>query len=291
MIVRNRFAPSLLLLIACGLPRMAAAGDLESRDAVCKGSLVICGGGHLPEAVKDRFVELAGGTQARIVVIPTASSLAESPAVETCANLWRERGARVTVLHTRSRHVANDLKFVEPLKQATGVWFMGGVQSRLEQTYVGTAVEEETHKLLARGGVVGGTSAGAAIMTRVMIRSGTPEQAEPGTGLGFLPGAVVDQHFLKRRRMQRLLGMLKDYPGLVGLGIDEATALVVQNRRLTVLGESCVVACLSALAEEDDHMVLKPGDEADLLELRDLAVARAKEAAAADETTEVAGGR
>ena len=96
--------------------------------------------------------------------------------------------------------------------------------------------------MLDRGGVIGGTSAGAAIMSRVMITGGQ-EKATVGTGFGFLSGAVVDQHALRRNRVNRLLGVLSDHPGLAGIAIDEATALVVRQDRWQVIGKSYVVVC------------------------------------------------
>src|SRR5262249_19379680 len=108
--------------------------------------------------------------------------------------------------------------------------------------YLGTAVEKALWRLLDRGGVIGGTSAGAAIMSRVMITGGR-EKATVGTGFGFLPGVVVDQHSLRRSRVNRLLGVLADHPGLAGIAVDEATALVVRQDRWQVLGKSYVVVC------------------------------------------------
>jgi cyanophycinase len=237
------------------------------------GALVICGGGKLPEAVRDRFFELAGGRQARIVVIPTAHEIADGPNTGPLLEPWRTRGAAsVVVLHTRSREVASDPEFVAPLTEATGVWLGGGKQSWLTEAYLGTEVERQLKHLLDRGGVIGGTSAGAAVMTRVMIARGRskPDLSE---GFDFLPGAVVDQHFLKRNRLRRLLDALTAHPELIGFGIDERTALVVnvRSRLLSVIGDSYVVACVPD--PKGDHParleILKPGDQTDLSTLKD----------------------
>jgi cyanophycinase len=164
-----------------------------------RGSLVICGGGRLPDAIRDRFIELAGGKGARLVVIPTASEdadLARDGA--EIVELWMARNPKeVQLLHTRSRDDANRPEFTEPLRQATAVWISGGRQSLLAAAYSGTAVEKELHALLRRGGVVGGTSAGAAIMSRQMIVKGIVHDVP---GLGLLPGAVIDQHGPRRKR-------------------------------------------------------------------------------------------
>jgi cyanophycinase len=207
---------------------------------------VICGG-DLPDKMRQTFLELAGGQSAKIVVIPTASSYADGTAAERAEFLepWVKRGvALASLLHTRSLVKADEPGFCRPLEEATGVWFSGGDQSRVTEAYLGTEVERALRRMLARGGVIGGTSAGAAIMSRVMITGGQ-DKATIGTGFGFLPGAVVDQHALRRNRVNRLLGVLADHPDLVGVAIDEATALVVRQGRWRVVGDSYVVVCRS----------------------------------------------
>ena len=172
-----------------------AACRTEKPARIAAGALVICGGGGLPESVRREFVRLAGGPKAKIVVIPTASSDADGPAAEVAEFLepWNKRGvASAVLLHTRSRAKADDPAFSRPLEDATGVWFSGGDQSRVTEVYLGTAVERALHAVLGRGGVIGGTSAGAAIMSRVMITGGR-EKATVGTGFGFLPGTVVQR--------------------------------------------------------------------------------------------------
>jgi cyanophycinase len=210
-----------------------------------RGALVICGGGRLPESIRREFVRLAGGPKAKLVVIPTASEDADGPAAGLAEFLdpWTKRGAASAVLlHTRSRARADEAGFARPLEEATGVWFSGGDQSRVTAAYLGTAVERALRAVLDRGGVLGGTSAGAALMSRVMITGGQAK-ATVGTGFGFLPGAVVDQHALRRNRVNRLLGVLADHPDLVGVAVDESTALVVRQGHWQVMGDSYVVAC------------------------------------------------
>ena len=115
--------------------------------------------------------------------------------------------------------------------------------------------------LVNRGGVVGGTSAGAAPQSRVMIRGGNPV-AHVGRGFNLLPGAVVDQHFLKRSRVNRLLGVIEAHPDLVGYGIDEGTAMIVRGDRFRVLGASYVLACRYDAQQRRTHIeVLEPGKE------------------------------
>jgi cyanophycinase len=226
-----------------GLTPGSRAGEPASPRAApgeVKGTLVIVGGGPLPDDIRLRFLELAGGANAHLVIIPTASGKTDPVQSYKGYAFWKSQKVRsVEFLHTRRRAEADDPAFVRPLAQATGVWFSGGDQTRLIATYHGTAVEREVHRVLERGGVVGGTSAGAAVMSPVMIVGGTTV-AELGDGFGFLPGVVVDQHFRQRNRAGRLLGVLKKYPQYLGIGIDEKTAVVVHGHSLAVMGESNV---------------------------------------------------
>lgn len=241
-----------------------------------KGSLVICGGGKLPDEIMDRFVETAGGKEARIVVIPTASSRVDDALTARLVKSWQDRGvASVAVLHSRDEDIIGRDDFVKPLTEATGVWFGGGSQSRIADAYLNTPVERELAALLQRDGVIGGTSAGAAIMSQVMIARGNP-QAEVRTGFDLLPGTVIDQHFLARNRKPRLQGVLAKRKGLVGVGIDEGTALFVSGRRMRVVGGSKVTVLLAASKSRPEReIVLEADDRADLTALRRAALARA----------------
>ena len=285
--LRGLFRLSILTILAGGLgfslqsslalriqayERPGEHREIASRK-IAGGALVIHGGGRISDEVRTRFVELAGGSKARILVVPTAQSYADTPKVERLIELWRPLPvASVEFFHTRSRQKADDPEFLLPLREATGVWFTGGLQAAISDAYLGTAVQRELKALLDRGGVIGGTSAGAAVMGRVMIKGGRTE-ANVGEGFGFLPDTVVDQHFLKRNRMTRLEGVVRDREGLIGLGVDEGTAMVVsiKDQRIRVLGDSYVVA---GLPEKKDGPVtprsesLKAGDEVDLAKLK-----------------------
>jgi cyanophycinase len=243
------------------------------------GALFICGGGRLPEAALGKFVDLAGGEQARLVLITTASETADSPEVEPRIYPFRQlKVSDLKLLHTRSRETANAPEFCRPLEQATGVWIIGGHQHRLTDAYLDTRVEKALRGVLERGGIIGGTSAGAAVMSEVMIKGGNPEP-ELGRGFGLLPGTLIDQHFLKRRRQDRLIAATAGFPQLVGLGIDEGTILLVRGRKLTVLpeSESQVVAVFGPCKEMPAKTeVLPAGAEADLLALSRAAAKRVK---------------
>jgi cyanophycinase len=267
--------PALLLLFLH--PAAARPADPASVPVgEVPGALVMVGGGRVPEAAVKRFLELAGGPKARLVVIPTASITADGSDGDSSLDPWKKLPTAALVsLHTRDRQRADDPAFVKPLTEATGVWIEGGDQSRLTATYLGTAVERELKKVLARGGVVGGTSAGTAVMTEAMIEGGNP-RAQVARGFGLLSGVVVDQHLLQRNRLNRLLGALAGRPGLFGLGIDEGTAVIVKGRTLTVVGDSYALTVLAPSPRRPlSVQVLHNGESADLIALSRAAVARA----------------
>lgn len=208
-----------------------------------EGTIYAHGGGPLDSRVLKAFAKLCG-TPGKIVLIPTASTAADGPEYQAkLSRAWRRRGVdEVVVMHTLSAITAAEPSFAEPLLDAGCVWIGGGAQGRLIDAYVDTPVEDALHALLLRGGAVGGYSAGAAIMTRVMIRRGNPVPVE-ATGFGILPEVIVDQHFLKAQREPRLLHMLRRHPSTVGYGIDEGTTLVVHGDSYRVRGRSVVRRC------------------------------------------------
>lgn len=245
------------------------------------GARLIGGGGKLPDAVYARFVELAGGATARIVLIPTASARADDDDGRAATlRSWQQRhpGAQFEVLHTRDRATADCDDFTAPLRAATGVWFGGGAQQRLAEAYVGTRVERELAALLARGGIVGGSSAGAAIQTLTMIQEGR-DPPVLARGFDLVPSAIADQHFLRRDRLPRLLQALTMAPGHFGLGVDEGTAVLVRGRALDVLGDSKAVLVLAAANGRPQRVVeLNAGAHADLVAWQRAARARTRDA-------------
>jgi len=236
-----------------------------------KGTLLICGGGEMPPKVLARFVTLAGGENARIVLIPTASASADrADADDFASTKLHTKPKSITVLHTRSRDEADKPDFSAALRDATGVWFSGGDQSRLTAAYLGTRVHQELQRVLQRGGVIAGTSAGAACMSKVMVTGGDRE-ARSGEGFGFVDDAIVDQHFLRRSRMNRLLGLLERNPGLAGFGIDEGTALELDANTVAVHGASYVVAISPSADSRPSFTVLHDGERVARKELADRA--------------------
>ncbi len=233
------------------------AGSAPALAQTGRGSLFIVGGGESPPELARRFVELAGGTgRARIAVIPMASSVPRETGDEKVQELTALGATAYVVLLDREQ--ALDSSAARTLDSATGIWFSGGDQARLTAILSGTPVLAAMHRRYRSGVVLGGTSAGAAIMSDSML---TGNQHRPdslgyygdefptiarGTievvpGLGFLPGTIVDQHFLRRERHNRLLSTVLERPALIGVGIDEGTALeVAPDGQWRVLGASAV---------------------------------------------------
>jgi cyanophycinase len=258
-------------------PARVSAPSGETKNEGIPGALVIVGGGGFPDDIRDRFLQLAGGKKGHLVVIPTASEFEVRTQNFFSFKYWQTQGlASVSLLHTFDPKEANDPSFVQPLKKATAAWLDGGDQMRLVKAYHGTAVEKELRQLLARGGVIGGTSAGASVMSDVMIAGGE-RQVRVGEGFGLLPNVVIDQHFRNRKRQKRLLSVLASHPRCLGLGIDEATAVVVKGHTFTVLGRDHVSVCLPpAEGDEGSVKLLKPGEEGDLFKLSEDVMARLK---------------
>jgi cyanophycinase len=247
---------------------MLTPGLLAAEPATqVPGALVIAGGGSLPEVIAARFLELAGGSRAHILVIPTASAKADQAELMPTYRYFKSKGVPVGLLHTWDRKQADQAAFAAQIRQASGIWLTGGDQNRLLQTYHGTSVEKALHEHLKGGKVIGGTSAGAAVMSGLSILGGD-QIASVGQGFGFFPGVVVDQHFHNRNRQGRLRGVLERNPRLLGVGIDEQTAVVVRGRTMTVLGNSYVRVCWSPFTPRDDsYKILKAGDELDFVDL------------------------
>ncbi len=246
---------------------------------VAKGTLLIVGGGGMPPGLMQRFVDLAGGVdQARLVYIPCQ----EQETVEASASImekWRVMGVNhSTQLHTKDRQQAHsDEAFLAPLNAATGIWFGGGRQWNLADSYYGTRAHELMKKVLWRGGVIGGSSAGASIQARYLARATPIENFQimaPGYergGLGFLTGVAIDQHFSERGRHPDMKQLVNRYPQLLGIGIDEATALIVQGSQATITGRGAVYFYdrrSPAYPDAPDYLTLTDGQVFDLVERR-----------------------
>jgi cyanophycinase len=207
------------------------------------GTLVVVGGGPLDQVIIKRFIDLAGGPDAAIVVIPTAGGSNNYDENSGGAGQLRKYGAtNVTVLHTNDRKIADTDAFVKPLLDAKAVWFGGGRQWRLVDAYKDTKTEQLFWDVLNRGGVIGGTSAGATIQGSYLARGDTKNNqimmGDHEAGFGFIKNVAIDQHLLARNRHFDMFDILAIRPELLGIGIDESTAIVVKGDEFEVIGKS-----------------------------------------------------
>jgi len=220
-----------------------------------KGHLFIVGGGERDEPLMKRFVELAKGFgTGRIVVFTMASSVPLEVGPELVAE-FRKYGVQDVVYYQLSRDEAMKADSAKILDGVSAIWFSGGDQARLTAALLDTPIHTRMLEFYAAGGLLGGTSAGAAVMSEVMItgdeKRTTDENLNWQTveadnvvrvrGFGFVKNAIIDQHFLIRRRQNRLLSLVFENPTLLGAGIDEATAILVRpDGKWEILGESQV---------------------------------------------------
>jgi cyanophycinase len=279
-------------------------GVVAPRDPRRPGALLLHGGGRFTTAVRDRFLQLAGGKNARIVLVPSAwfggpaayrSRQRYDAAMRQRFSSWFRlvttgRIKSFEVLGTDDPDEADDPAFVRPLAAATGVWFFGGDQERLNYRYVGrfprrTRFQSALREVVARGGVVGGTSAGMAVLPEIMTLdqrrrwTGGPYRIVAAHGLGLMNGAVVEQHFDGRSgRWERFTGLLGDSARLdalagrrgagrrmLGLAVEVGTALVVRGGRLEVFGGgSAHVFIKSPDGRAVTWHTLRPGGKAHL---------------------------
>jgi cyanophycinase len=235
------------------------------------GTLIVAGGGEMPEAAAERFVEAAGGPEATILVVTTANG--ERLAADHASLTWlSEAGAKdVQLVHPHSRADAEAPALVTLIKKAGGVWFTGGRQWRLVDTFENTAAERELHALLARGGVIGGTGGGASMLADCLVRGGplsNKPMIVPGyeEGFGFLKGVAIDPFFTQRNRFTDMTALKRARPHLIGLGVDEGTALIVSGRNFEIVGSHQVVVYDSHEGEQagKGYKFLYEGDKYNL---------------------------
>ncbi len=212
------------------------------------GYLIAAGGNLTDIAVFDKFMKLAGGPNAPVVIITTAATdeeLADGQFYLDEEKRFRSYGfTNIAFMHTRNPKEANTEAFVEPLKNARGVWFLGGRQWRLVDAYEGTQVFDQLLKLLDNGGVIGGSSAGASILASFLARgdsqTNTVMMGDHEKGFGFFENTAIDQHLLAMNRQFDIFEILDAHPGMLGLGLDENTAIVAHGNQFEVIGKSYV---------------------------------------------------
>ena len=241
------WSPTLLLQRGQTTAKPAAAPDYGPPN----GTLVIVGGGSTDgTTIMEKFIELAGGVDKKFIIVPTAGGNMQDgkPRVyqeeQTIAG-WLKRGVKnVKMLHTHDPKVANTEAFVKDLREANAVWFNGGRQWNIVDSYAGTLTYKEFHKVLERGGVIGGSSAGATIQGHYLVRGDTSgpnvmmtEEPNHQHAFGFLRKSAIDQHINARNRWDDLTKVIEKYPELLGIGLSEGTAIVVKGDSFEVMGK------------------------------------------------------
>jgi cyanophycinase len=236
------------------------------------GTLVIVGGANTPAEADSAFLAAAKSGNNHLILIPTAAVASDKEALSSFAKAFEGKVGKVTVLHAKDRSQALAPDFAKGIAEASAVWIGGGDQKRLAERYANTPVETELKALLARGGAVGGTSAGAAILSQTMIAGGNPHP-EIQNGLGLVRGLVIDQHFSERNRAPRLKTAIGKHPDQVGLGIDESTAVILKGRDLRVVGKGKATWMVAGVAQGNSgqnpirEKVLPAGTRDDLVRL------------------------
>lgn len=270
-----------LVNFAMALPAVLFAGALFAQEPEYgppKGTLVIQGGGSdVDTGIWETFMNKAGGLNAKVIVVPTAGGNKNPDGSIKVYNedqvlaRWKKQGAtNVHMLHTADPKVADTEAFAAVLRDAKGVWFDGGRQWNCVDSYANTLTLKEFHNVLARGGVIGGSSAGATIQGDYLVRGAvagseivmTPEP-EHEHGFAFLRKVAIDQHINTRNRWDDLIPVIKKYPQMLGIGLSEGTAIVVTGDRFEVIGKWKVAIHDNTRVYqpwEKPYYVLSPGD-------------------------------
>jgi len=247
------------------------------------GTLVIVGGGSMNgTGIIGRFIELGGGAEeGRFIIVPAAGGNYDRDGnvrvyqEDRVLRSWRDRGLRnVSMLHTHDPAIAETAEFVAALEQATAVWFNGGRQWNIVDSYAGTRTYDEFHKVLERGGVIGGSSAGATIQGEYLVRGDTSgsrivmtDEENHQLGFEFLHRSAIDQHIDTRNRWDHIIPVIEQHPHLLGIGLSEDTAIIVNGDTFEVMGKWMVAVHDNTRAYqpwEKPYFVLAPGDVYDM---------------------------
>lgn len=241
----------LVLSVAATVPRAQQPAADAPEYGPAKGTLVIVGGGNLTgSGINEKFIQLAGGPEKNFVIVPTAGGNRNAQgqlvtyAEEQVIAPWVKLGLKhVRMLHTHDPKVADTEEFAKILRTADAVWFNGGRQWNIVDSYANTLTYREFHNVLERGGVIGGSSAGATIQGEYLVRGDTSGPnvmmtAEPNhqEAFKFLRKVAIDQHINTRNRWDDLVPVIQKYPKFLGIGLSEATAIIVTGDRFEVMG-------------------------------------------------------
>jgi len=282
----SRITPTVLvcfLIVIALTAENSAAQNRPIQAASAPGTLILAGGGPLAgTGILETFIEHGGGAEdGRFVIVPTAAgnytrdgNVREFDEDEVLSP-WRTMGLRhVSMLHTHAREIANSDDFVALLDEATAIWFTGGRQWNIVDSYGGTRTLDAFRRVLERGGVIGGSSAGATIQGTYLVRGDTEgsdivmtDEPDHMYGFDFLKQTAVDQHIDTRGRWDDLIPVIEAHPDLLGIGLSESTAIVVERGVLEVIGRYMVTIHDNTrvyLPWEKPYFVLTPGMTYDL---------------------------
>jgi len=250
--MRTRIAATLIAIVLIAGGAIAGAYQDTPEYGLVKGTLIIVGGGSTDgTGIVEKFIQIAGGPDKKFVVVPTAGgnknddgSIRAYDEAQIVGS-WLKRGLKsVKMLHTPDPKVADTEAFVKELKDADAVWFNGGRQWNIVDSYAGTRTLAEFQKVLERGGVIAGSSAGATIQGQYLVRGDTSGPnvmmtQEPNhlAGFKFLRRSAIDQHINTRNRWDDLIPVIKKYPQYLGIGLSEGTAIVVTGDKFEVMGK------------------------------------------------------
>ena len=252
MNIRGRLFLALVLTLTLGLSAPLVAQE-ATEYGPANGTLVIVGGGSMNgTGILEKFIELGGGAaEGRFVIVPTAGGNYDREGKlrvydeDRILNSWRQRGLEnVSMLHTHDADLADTEAFVADLAQATAVWFNGGRQWNIVDSYAGTRTYDLFHAVLERGGVIGGSSAGATIQGEYLVRGATAgsqivmtDEKNHQLGFEFLRRSAIDQHINTRNRWDDIIPVMEQQPHLLGIGLSEGTAIIVTGDTFEVMGK------------------------------------------------------
>ncbi|MGV8814388.1 MAG: cyanophycinase [Gelidibacter sp.] len=258
---------NVLLAICVLIGSVFYSTPISAQNAKPKGKLVIIGGGSRPSAMVDRIIKESGIDKSGYAIILPMSSAEPDSAVYYSGKQFIEKGIKnIYGLDFVKDEVLTTSK-VDSISNAKMIYISGGDQNRFMDIVAGTAIEKAIHESYAKGGVIAGTSAGAAVMSKLMItgnelkhpdysstfRNIEADNIEIKTGLGMLTNVIIDQHFVKRSRYNRLISAVIEHPEMLGIGIDEATAILVSGNYAEIIGDSQVIVLKNPKRSKNVH--------------------------------------
>ena len=276
--------PFVLMVLPLTIALSAPIGAQQATEyGPATGTLVIVGGGSTAgTGIMERFIELGGGAEeGRFVIVPTAGGNYDREGnlrvfdEDRVLASWRERGVmNVSMLHTHDAKLADTEAFSADLVQATAVWFNGGRQWNIVDSYAGTRTYDLFHEVLERGGVIGGSSAGATIQGEYLVRGATEgsqivmtDEENHQLGFEFLRKSAIDQHINARMRWDDIIPVIEQQPHLLGIGLSEGTAIIVTGDTFEVMGKWMVAVHDNTRTYQPwqkPYFVLAPGDAYDM---------------------------